>query len=231
MVATGRIRATYVGSVGVFDQLNEPMVETLCAGDPVGRCFGELMAEIAGQRPGRRAMVELLLREGLILFLRRACRRDGHVSWMGALEDVRLGRAVAAMRDRPEHPFTLQRLAEVAGMSRSVFAVRFAESLDSSPMEFLKVIRLARAADLLTRTDLPVKTVAARVGYSSRSSFTRAFLATHRIGPTAFRAEGREAPPPEAISLTGKIGDHRPERRSGRDRRRARHLPARPVGL
>jgi transcriptional regulator GlxA family with amidase domain len=188
------------------------------------------MAEIAGQRPGRRAMMELLLREGLILFLRRACRRDARVSWMGALEDAGLGRAVAAMRDRPEHAFTLQRLAEVAGMSRSVFAARFAESLDRSPMEFLKVIRLSRAAALLIRTNLPVKTVAARVGYSSRSSFTRAFLSTHRIGPTAFRAEGREPPSLDAvISLATKIGDHRPERRSGRDRRRAGHVRARPV--
>jgi AraC family transcriptional regulator, activator of mtrCDE len=75
-----------------------------------------------------------------------------------------------------------------------VFAARFAESLERSPMDFLKDVRLTRAAELLARTDMPVKAVAARVGYSSRSSFTRAFLTSHHIGPTAFRLEGRGEP-------------------------------------
>jgi len=34
--------------------------------------------------------------------------------------------------------------------------------------------------------------VAGRVGYSSRSSFSRAFLDRHRVGPTEFRAAARE---------------------------------------
>jgi AraC-like DNA-binding protein len=55
-------------------------------------------------------------------------------------------------------------------------------------MEFLQALRLARAAELLVGTDLPVKSVATRVGYSSRSSFTRAFVARQGAGPTAFRA-------------------------------------------
>jgi len=38
------------------------------------------------------------------------------------------------MREKPAHPFTLPGLAHLAGMSRSVFAVRFAESLGKSPM-------------------------------------------------------------------------------------------------
>jgi AraC-like DNA-binding protein len=194
MVGTGRMRATYLGAVGLFDQLREPLAEDLRAGDPIGRAFRALFAEIAGKRPGRRAMVEALLRQCLILFLRRNCKREGRIIWMAALEDLGLGRAVAAMRDRPEHSFTLQGLAEVAGMSRSVFAARFIGSLDRSPMEFLKDLRLARAAELLSRTDLPVKIVAARVGYSSRSSFTRAFLANQGIGPSAFRAAGHERP-------------------------------------
>ena len=41
-------------------------------------------------------------------------------------------------------------------------------------------------------TDLPVKTVADRVGYSSRSSFTRAFAACHGVGPLAFRSGARK---------------------------------------
>jgi transcriptional regulator GlxA family with amidase domain len=60
------------------------------------------------------------------------------------------------------------------------------------PIEFLKTLRLDRAAHLLARTDLPVKRIAARAGYSSRSSFTRAFLARYGLGPARFRASMAE---------------------------------------
>jgi AraC-like DNA-binding protein len=193
LVARGRVCVTYQGSAGLFDHLREPLVESLAADDPLWRAFQDLLDEIAAQRPGYRAMAEALLRRCLVLLLRRLCDHDEHqLPWLAPLEDSRLGRAVAAMQDRPEHSFTLPGLAEVAGMSRSVFAARFADALGQSPIGFLKTLRLARATRLLLATDLPVKSVATRVGYSSRSSFTRAFVACHGVGPTAFRAAARE---------------------------------------
>jgi AraC-like DNA-binding protein len=193
LLVGGRIRATCQGSTSLFDHLREPLVESLTPDDPLRRAFLDLIDEIASQRPGYRAMAEALLRRCLILLLRRLCERgEGQLPWLAALEDSRLGRAVAAMQDRPEHSFTLPALAEVAGMSRSVFAARFAGALGQSPIGFLKTLRLARATRLLLATDLPVKSVATRVGYSSRSSFTRAFVACHGVGPTAFRTAARE---------------------------------------
>jgi AraC-like DNA-binding protein len=186
--AGGEIRATFQGSLGLFDHLREPLVEKLKAGDPIRRVFEDIREEITVGHAGCRAMVETLLRRALVLLLRQHFEHaDRRESWLAALEDARLGRALAAMQNRPEESFSLPALAQVAGMSRSVFAARFANTLGQSPIEFLKTVRLARAAHLLARTDLPVKTVAARVGYSSRSSFTRAFLTCHGVGPAAFR--------------------------------------------
>jgi len=193
LVVRGRIHVTYQGTVGLFDHLREPLVEHLTPDDPLGRAFQDLLEEIGGQRAGYRAMAEALLRRCLILLLRRLGEHTTErLSWLAPLEDSRLGRVVSAMQDRPEHSFTLPALAEVAGMSRSVFAARFAGALGQPPIEFLKSLRLARAARLLVATDLPVKSVATRVGYSSRSSFTRAFVASHGVGPMAFRAAARE---------------------------------------
>jgi AraC family transcriptional activator of mtrCDE len=139
------------------------------------------------------SMAETLVRRCLILLLRRHFEHaDCELSWLAAIEDARLGRAVTAMQDRPEQSFTLPELAGVAGLSRSVCAARFTGALGQSPIEFLKTLRLARAAQLLVRTDLPVKAVASRVGYASRSSFTRAFLACHGVGPMAFRTSAHE---------------------------------------
>lgn len=204
MIACARIRATYHGGVGVFDHMDEPLVETFVANDPLRGSFDDLCGEIVSRKPGARAMVESLARRCLILLLRRCFERPERLgSWLAPLEDVRLSRAVGAMQAGPEQAFTLSALAEVAGMSRSVFAVRFARALGESPMEFLKTLRLARAAHLLLRTDLPVKNIASRVGYSSRSSFTRAFLARYGAAPARFRTTA--ADPPAHLTPAGGV--------------------------
>jgi AraC-like DNA-binding protein len=46
---------------------------------------------------------------------------------------------------------------------------------------------MQRAAKLLATTDLPVKAVAGRVGYRSRSHFSRAFKARYGVDPAGFR--------------------------------------------
>jgi len=192
VAASVAIGTTYQGSVGVFDRLHEPLVERVGAHDPVRRSFEDLFEEVDAHRPGFRAMSEALLRRCLIWLLRRCFERpDCSLSWLAPLEDRGLGRALTAMHERPQHCFTLAELAELAGMSRSVFAARFAHTVGRSPIEVLKALRLARAAELLTRTDLPVKGIAARVGYASRSSFTRAFCARHGLPPADFRMPGR----------------------------------------
>lgn len=199
VVACVAMRATYQGLVGVFDHLREPLVEHVSAGDPVCRSFNELLDEVDAHRPGFQAMSEALLRRCVIWLLRRCFERGRYcLAWLAPLEDGRLGRALAAMHEHPDHCFTLAELAEVAGMSRSVFAVRFAHAVGQSPIERLKAVRLARAVELLTHTNLPVKGIAARVGYASRSSFTRAFCARHGRPPADFRNQGRR---PEATAV------------------------------
>ena len=51
-------------------------------------------------------------------------------------------------------------------------------------------MRLRRAARLLETTDLPVGVVAERVGYASRSYFSRAFKELYGAYPAGFRAGG-----------------------------------------
>jgi AraC-like DNA-binding protein len=183
-----RVRVTY-HTVDVFEHLREPLIEPLGLDDPIRRDVVELADELVTPRPGRWRMVATLLRRIVMLLLRRCIASGtGELSVIAGLEDTRLGRVLAAMHEHPERAYTLPELAEVAGMSRSVFAARFADAVARPPIEFLKLVRLTRAARLLADSDLPVKTIAAQVGYESRSSFTRAFCAAHGTSPTAFRA-------------------------------------------
>jgi transcriptional regulator GlxA family with amidase domain len=128
------------------------------------------------------------MKECLITLLRRQCE-SGEVSapWLRALVHPRLGPVIECILDHPGRPFTLESLADMAGMSRATFAERFREAFDRTPMEFLKEIRMRRAAQLLSTTDLPVKTVAARIGFASRSYFSRSFKEFEGVDPANYR--------------------------------------------
>ena len=79
-------------------------------------------------------------------------------------------------------------LSEAAGMSRSSFAERFAASTGRTPMDFVRETRIRAAGRLLTTTDLSVDGVADRVGFASRSHFSRAFRDYFQKTPSEFRA-------------------------------------------
>lgn len=194
VLACGRIEVTFRRSAGLFDHLSEPILDDFACADGICRPFESLLAEIAEPRPGTKTLVDGLMRQCLVLLLRRYCESgECRLPWLSALEDPRLGRALVAMLEHPERDFSLAGLAELAGMSRSAFAAHFTAAFGRTPIELLKDLRLRRAAELLRTTDLPVKAVGPRVGYASRSYFSRAFKAHYGVDPLAYRREEASA--------------------------------------
>ncbi len=188
LLACSTIQATYQLSHGLFDYVTEPIVEQFAAQDRIRRALGELLDELARPQPGTRILARSLMEQCLVLLLRRHCTSgDCRAPWLRALEDPRLGRVVAAMFEHPEAPYSLEQLADLAGMSRSSFAEHFAAEFGRAPMDLLKEIRMRRAARLLVSTDDPVKLLAGRVGYASRSYFSRAFKDFYKMSPAEYR--------------------------------------------
>ena len=200
-MACGTVRATYQQAHGLFDYLREPLIEDLSEDQNLRRAFDSLLAELAMPQPGSRVLTRALMQQCLVLLLRRHCAGgECRIPWLTALEDHRLGDALATILDHPETPLTVADLARAAHMSRSAFAKHFTAAFDQSPMEFLKQVRLRRAAHLLRASDQPIKTLAASVGYESRSHFSRAFKAFHGLPPAQYRARAAAAPPTGSIS-------------------------------
>lgn len=138
----------------------------------------ERMAEeLRDRRPGGLLVAEHLAHMVLVQALRRHLEDGprGGVGWLFALADPRLGAAMAALHADPARRWTLQSLAACAGMSRSVFALRFREAVGGPPMDYLTRWRMALAADRLARTTDPVAVVAWSVGYASETAFSTAF--------------------------------------------------------
>jgi transcriptional regulator GlxA family with amidase domain len=185
------IRASYGGTLGLFDHLSEPIVENAGDVEPLRHAFQEMIAELASPSVGTRALTEALMKQCLILLLRQHLLHHSVDSpFFATLQDRRLARAVAAILERPADAHTVDGLAKLAGMSRSAFTERFAHVFGQSAIDFLMKVRLRLAAHLLTTTDLPIKLVAKSIGYSSRSYFSRAFRATYGQDPVHFRTVG-----------------------------------------
>ncbi|MFI0262204.1 helix-turn-helix domain-containing protein [Streptomyces sp. NPDC017056] len=92
-------------------------------------------------------------------------------------------------------PLSVAEHAARHGMTPAALRTAVRRGAGCSPKDYLLGIRLGRAKELLTATELPVAAVARRVGYTDPAYFSRLF--TRRVGtaPVRFRArQGRSVP-------------------------------------
>ena len=160
-----------------------------------GNCFLHQLVETISNEaascdPGARSIAEQL---GNVLFcwgLRL------HMQMQGSLivgDNVRIdadvAQAAALMARQPEKPWTIQRLAHEVGLSRSVLAERFKESLGQTPMQYLLDCRMNKAVKMLDAKQFVVKEVARQVGYSSTAAFSHAFKRWSGTAPGSYRRD------------------------------------------
>jgi AraC-like DNA-binding protein len=186
--------------IGLFDSLREPMAEQGCD-DNLQLLFSGILNELSHPGLGTKPMVGAMMKQIMILLLRAHLKRMGAASPLGMpLMHPRLGRALLTILERPQEAHSLDSLAGAAGMSRSRFVHHFSSTYGHTPMEFVQLVRLQAAARMLRSSNLPVKAVAAAVGYASRSHFSHAFRAEFGVDPTGFRSE-EQAQAPASVTI------------------------------
>ena len=150
--------------------------------------------ELSSEQPGSHLVVQqlayMLLVQALRLHLQEGLR--GGVGWLFALANPQMKAAITAMHDDPGHGWTVQELAECAGMSRSIFALKFKETVGESPMEYLTRWRMMLAGDRLRNSDDPVSVISLSLGYESESAFSKAFKRVMECSPRQY-SRGRES--------------------------------------
>ena len=110
--------------------------------------------------------------------------------WLSGLRDPVVGHALAAMHGEPAEAWTVERLARLVGLSRSVFAERFAEMVGQTPMQYLALWRMQLASRMLI-DGRQVAAVAGAVGYESDAAFSRAFKKLVGQAPATWRRDSR----------------------------------------
>lgn len=108
-------------------------------------------------------------------------------SGMHQLSKKRLALVNDFINERIAHAISLEELASIAGYSPSRFLLLFRNSTGYSPHQYIMRVRLEKARDLLTRTDLALKYVAQDCGFSDQSHLIRLFKRHTGMTPHQFR--------------------------------------------
>ena len=98
---------------------------------------------------------------------------------------------VQAVRYMEEHfsdpEISITALADSLGLSTTRFSVSFKGKMDMSPLEYLTLLRVEHAKELLASTDLTIRDISARSGYYDPGSFIRRFKQLTGETPLQYR--------------------------------------------
>lgn len=152
-----------------------------------GSVLSLLFDEAFNERCGRGALVDRLFEVVLIQVLRHLME-TGTVrgGMLAGMSHPKLRNALVAMHEQPANEWSLEALAEIAGMSRSVFADTFREVVGCTPGAYLQSWRVSLAQQAL-RQGRPLKVIAIEVGYGSEAALSRAFKAQSGLAPREWK--------------------------------------------
>lgn len=153
-----------------------------------------LSSELANQRFGSSIAVdrltELVFVQAVRVHVNRMQLSRTHTSgWLNAIGDTQIGKALAAIHENPQEPWTVASLAEYVGVSRSSFAARFKELTGTAPLDYVTSWRMHKARSLLKQGN-SITDVAHLIGYTSEAAFSKAFKREMGESPGSVRKPG-----------------------------------------
>lgn len=112
------------------------------------------------------------------------------IQWMQRLIDL-----------HPNQKADLSRIASAAVVSEKHLCKLFRRSLDVTPMQAFRMMRLQLSLALLSRSNLTIKEIAARCGFESQYHFSRVFSHVFRQPPSRVRVSVQRGDPPPPSPL------------------------------
>ena len=147
--------------------------------------FSEAQANYSGQQSLLNRLIEVII----IQLLRELIEQQHlQIGLLAGLAEPRLAKAITAMHTEPAEAWTLNDLADIAGMSRAQFATKFRQTVGSTPGHYLSSWRIGVAQSLLLRGK-SLQVVADAVGYANASALSRVFRSHIGTSPASWRKQ------------------------------------------
>ncbi len=171
-----------------------PFIHITNYGEHAGRWMEASLQMIGEEAGGRKMGGDLIALRMSEVILAQAIRyfvesNDADEFALGAFTDKNLSRAMDAFHKAPAARWTVESLANTAGMSRAGFAAQFQKQMRMSPMEYVTTWRMEIAKRTLQQPKTSLTDAAESAGYASNSAFTRAFKKETGQTPAEFRRQ------------------------------------------
>lgn len=161
-------------------------------GESAGRWMEATLRMIGEETGGQKMGGDLIALRMSEVILAQAIR--SYIEGSGALErglgafaHKNLSRALETFHKAPADSWTVETLAQVAGMSRTSFAVQFHKTMDMTPIDYVTKWRMEIAKKVLLTSGASLSDAAESAGYASDSAFSRIFKKETGMAPAEFR--------------------------------------------
>jgi len=161
----------------LLNTLPDSLTVPVCASNPaLHDTVRAFRAEAQAARCGHRHALDRL-GEVLVLMVLRSAIEAGasRPCLLAGLAHPQLHRVLVGMHETPAHHWTVDAMAQLAGMSRSRFMAAFAKVVGTTPMAYLTRWRLQFGQRELKKGGTKVKVVARLSGFGSAEAFSRAY--------------------------------------------------------
>ncbi len=152
--------------------------------------LGFIAHEAAAEKAGSLAIVNRLS-EIIFIQVIRAFAEASHaqIPFLAALSDPQISNVLSQIHAHPASDLTIEKMGRMVGMSRSALSKRFSELVGMTPHQYIRLVRVQRAAHLLVTTKDSLMTITDAVGYQSEASFSSAFKRHFGIRPGEYRQQ------------------------------------------
>ena len=165
------------------------VIESSVPSDPVITSVGlALMGELESESQSGRLYAESLANVLALHLLRHytASGRENH-RLVGGLSGHKLRLVLEFIDANYGSDLTLNELAAVAGISTFHFSREFKRATGTPPHQYLMKLRIQRAKELLSKSEMPLVDVGFQAGFSHQSHFSRLFRKLTGTTPQTYR--------------------------------------------
>ncbi|MGY5240456.1 AraC family transcriptional regulator [Clostridium tertium] len=133
--------------------------------------------------------------EGLLyLFFSNLAKDNKNISLNNKDESYNtyINKAIEFIQNNYLSPIKVTDIADYVCLNRSYLTSIFQKHLNMSPQKFLMEFRIAKAAEFLYNTNLPISSIAYSCGYNDPLAFSKAFKKAKGVSPKEYRLDKEE---------------------------------------
>jgi AraC-like DNA-binding protein len=110
----------------------------------------------------------------------------------GLLNEEKCSPSFDYIRNNFDKPITVPQLAKMEHFNPTYFVEWFKRKFGTSPISYIRELRLGRAQELLVSSDYSIMQIACQIGYENQSTLTRLFQKELGITPREYREKYRK---------------------------------------